>query len=301
MKTPVPLLRSMLPPLPALALALAGLGAGAASALSDSAFPYLEQAMTRVASAARLMNLADFTHAPGNSLFGAFMASGDRRTLTTGVRAGRSYLVIAAGDEDVTDLDLAVRSSSGDLLVEDDDTSAVALVRFTAAESGRINLEMCNYRSDASSFCTMVILEQGRDGGDLTLIEFSEALQNALRLANTTGLLGNTRFVSGGFCVFGGRLAQGADSCVYDFVLPPGRYVAVSAGSDRVLDADLTVVAQHRSGAPEGRVVAEDDAVDSTPICMFRAARGTAYAVTQKNYATLGSGGFLFTCLLEQP
>src|SRR5262249_17440351 len=149
----------------------------------------------------------------------------------------------------------------------DRDSSAVCVVPFTPLVSGRYTLRMKNYRSIAPGFCAMVLLRESSSGRG-SLQELAEALRNALVLSRTAGLF-SSQFADGNFCLFGGRLAPGQDTYLYNMHFEDGNYLLLSAGSAGVRDVDSAVLRQYRVDSEYGVNIAQDSSPDVVAVCKF--------------------------------
>ncbi len=74
---------------------------------------------------------------------------------TVQLTAGRSYILLAAGDNDTKDLDLDIQDSSGRVLAADTETSPVANVPFEPKVSGRytVRLRLYDSRNSVPCYC----------------------------------------------------------------------------------------------------------------------------------------------------
>jgi hypothetical protein len=262
-------------------------------------FPYLAQALSRVAAAGEVAKLEHFDYAPGNSLLGTCLRPDQSQRLRTWLQAGQRYLVIGAGDEDVLSLNLEARTDTGLTLDSDLHDDPVAVLDFRVPQTGWVTLEIKNRRGPRAGFCAMVILRETSGREHFSLVALAQALRNSLSLARVAGLV-STRFAEGNFCVFGGRLNQGEDTSLYNFNLNPGHYVAVAVGSDGVKDVDLSIVRQYRHGDASGTTIASDTDAAPVALCGFQARSGEDYCIGHKNcQAQPGDEGFVFTCLLQ--
>jgi len=269
-------------------------------AQQKTAFDYLSQALVNVISYSTVVNLLDYDYlSTGSSVFGVYLRSGQEHRLRISLTRGTEYVILGSGDEDIEDLDLwIIDEGSQQVVARDNDRDANPVLAFTAPTTGPYVITVRNYRSRAPSFCAMVILEKSGKG-DFSLAELAEAVQNVMRLSRTAGLFA-VGFAENAFCLFGGRVANGASNTLFDYSLSGGRYIAVGAGSNNVRDADLFIHEQHRQGNSAGREIAKDVDRDNTPVCIFEAQAGRHYAVTYRNHESAGtSGGFVFAVLLR--
>lgn len=264
--------------------------------MAENAFDYMSQSLAKVVYISTLLNLADYNYDGGNSLFGYYLEEGTERGLYYHFNQSTTYLLIAAGDDDVSDLDIAITTEEGKELVSDRDASPGAYVEFHPPHSGKFLINLKNYASRRTSFCSYVVLTD-TGSGKFSLDDLVEALQNALTIAQVRALIA-TQFPQNRMILFGGRYQEGQSNSVYDIGLEKGQYAFLGSGSNRISDVDITVVEQYRHQSLEGQQVCEDTEQDNTPICEFRADAGEEYALNLKNYASRGDG-FVFGVLLQ--
>ncbi|GAK50609.1 hypothetical protein U14_01842 [Candidatus Moduliflexus flocculans] len=261
-----------------------------------NAFDYMGQSLAKVVYLSTILNLANYDYNPGNSLFGYYLDEGTEHGLYYEFSRNANYLILAAGDDDVSDLDISVMTKDGEEIVSDRDASPGAYVEFRPPYSGQFLINLKNYDSDGISFCSYVILKES-GSGDFSLNDLVEALQNALTIAQVRALIA-TQFPRNRMILFGGRSQEGQSNSVYDIGLEKGQYVFLGSGSNRIRDVDITIAEQYRHQSPEGKHVCEDAENDNTPICEFHADSGEEYALNLKNYASRGDG-FVFGVLLQ--
>ncbi|MFQ5648552.1 MAG: hypothetical protein ACE5IY_01300 [bacterium] len=263
-----------------------------------SIFSYLEQALTKIITQSTIVNLANYDYVSGNCLFGVYLAKGSSHSLNMHFDKDVTYLVLAAGDDDIIDMDLALLSSAGTLLQKDTENDATPLLHFTPNYSGNMTLKISNYNSARAGFCVMVVLRQS-SSGNFSMYEIAQALDNVIKNAQITYLF-SSRFARGTFCLFGGRLSKGADTYLYNTQPPPGEYAMVGAGSNNLSDVDLFIVKQRQRDYISGTEIAKDTATDNHPLCTFTVYRDRYYLLKHKNYSSRGdSPGFVFSILLE--
>ena len=272
--------------------------ASTAPCRAENPFARVAEALSRVVGMSEVMNLGDYDYEDGNSMFGVWLQKSQSHSLRSYFQKGQTYLILAAGDSTIADLDLTVETERHELVVKDTEPDPAAAVEFTAQQSGRLLLVLKNYESATPGFAVMVVLRKSGTGR-FALDEIGEALGRALVLSRIASLA-NAEFATGNFCLFGGRLTKGGSTYIYNVRLPQGKYVLVSAGSANVNDVDAQVIVQHRTGDPAGTVVAKDDENAPVAVCPFEARADRDYRLEHRNYSTVtGGSGFVFSCLLR--
>jgi hypothetical protein len=264
----------------------------------ESIFDYLSQALTKIVASATIVNLANYDYVSGNCLYGVYLSEGESQSLIRHFEKGVDYYVLGAGDDDIIDMDLALLSTTGEVLIEDTDDDATPILQFTPNYSGKMTLKITNYNSTQDGFCVMVILRESYSG-NFSLYQIGEALDNVIQNSQVAYLF-SSRFARGTFCLFGGRLNERDGTYLYNMQPSPGRYALVGAGSDNISDVDLFVVRQRARGVTTGAEIAKDEETDNRPICTFTVYSGYHYLLRHKNYSSYRKlPGFVFSVLLR--
>ncbi|MFX0200704.1 MAG: hypothetical protein ACFFCW_31680, partial [Candidatus Hodarchaeota archaeon] len=146
----------------------------------QSIFDYLRQALTKIVASATIVNLANYDYVGGNCLFGAYLPEGESQSLSSHFEKGVDYYVLGAGDDDIIDLDLALLSTTGEVLQEDTDDDATPILQFMPNYSGNMTLKITNFSSVQDGFCVMVILKRSYSG-NFSLYQIAEALDNVIQ------------------------------------------------------------------------------------------------------------------------
>lgn len=273
--------------------------ASAGSALAGP-FEYLAQSLDRITQMASVVNLADYDYRASGSLYGYFLDPGADNGLITEFQAGREYLILAAGDEDVIDLDLVITDVHNRKRVHGADVlgDATPVVSFVPPRTGRFEIRLYNHVAVRPGFCSFVILEKTGQGS-FSLNEITEALTHVLVLSREFTDLYYSDLPRNNLILFGGRLSEGETQTTFDITLPTGLHTALASGSGRIHDVDVEVRQQYRANSKDGFIVGEDK--DDMPIAVAPfPTRGGNYSITIKNYESLGSG-FVFAVLLRNP
>jgi len=268
-------------------------------AIANDEFDRLNESVSTVVAAGALMNLVDYNFNSGNCLFGYSLDQGAEQSLTSYFYSNTDYVIIAAGESKVQDLDLKITDQDGmTTLFNDSDNSSVAVLTFRFSSSGRRKIVIKNYRSTGNSFCSFIVLAKtGTNNVNLTLV--SESLTNSLIFGTlTSALVDNYRFPHNKMVAFGGIYGQGAWDGIYNIGLATGTYAFLSAGSDNVSDMDAKVIKQYASDNQNGTVVAIDEKSDRFGLCAFSAYSSESYYLQSKNNTSNGNG-FALNLLLK--
>jgi hypothetical protein len=247
------------------------------AATRADAFDSLQEALVRVVGQAIRGNLANNDYDGSGCLFGYLLNAGAEKGMTRPFQAGRTYLILGAGDNDVSDLDMWITPEGQDQvrLVQDTDPDPVPGFRFTPPWSGKFTVHINNVQSRGPSFCCFVVLVQV-NRPTLAAIQMSEALDRAIALGRLRGLFAKS-FPQNGLVLFGGNFFQNDASSSYDLALPADKYVAMATGSANVQDVDLFITQQFRRGDCAGLPIAKDDGNDPTTICVFQSNGNSSY------------------------
>lgn len=260
------------------------------------AFEYLTQSLAKVVAMASLLNLADYDYNSGNSLFGYYLSEGSERGLRYSFEKNRSYVILAAGDDDIVDLDLSITDENGREILSDKNQEPMAFLEFRPKYSGTYVINIKNYESYQTGFCSYVVL-RNTGSGLFSLDDITEALQNALKLAQAGGIFAK-QFPQDRMVLFGGRYQEDDSNSVWDIGLESGRYMFLAAGSNNINDVDITVIEQYQLNNSSGETVCRDNESNDVAFCEFRAISRERYCLTLKNYDSQGSG-FVFGVLLQ--
>ncbi len=270
----------------------------APAACRADGFDSLQEALIRIIRPANLANLARFDYDGSGCLFGYLLDPGALKGMTRSFQAGRDYVILGAGDNDISDLDMWITPEGRDQvrLVQDTQPDAEPGFRFRPSWSGNFTIHINNVQSQGPSFCCFIVLV-GVAQPQFALLQLAEALDNSINLARLRGLFAKG-FPRNGLVLFGGKFGNNDASASFDLTLPAGKYVAISTGSNNVQDVDLFVRQQFRRGASSGSPIAQDIGNDNTPLCDFTAFDGPYYSITTKN-ARSQMPGFVFAVVLR--
>jgi hypothetical protein len=266
---------------------------------AETPFDYLQQSLVKVVAASTLINLTEYDYEYGNCLYGAYLEAGESKTLNKYFQAGVEYVILGAGDDYLSDIDLSATSNTtGGIMAIDDADDCLPIIRFTPQSSQWMGVKITNSDYFDPGFCVMVVLRK-TNSGNFSMYELAEALDNVI-VNSRVAYMFTSGFARDAFCLFGGSVKEGDGSYIYNVSLKSKSYLMVGAGSDNVEDVDIYAIRQNGYDVTEGVIEAEDTETNNHPFCIFDAQSGQSYLLKYKNYSSYGSKtGFVFTVLLE--
>lgn len=153
-----------------LVLVLLGLAAGpsnraSAQTLERATAKYSMQAMANLDALIKVENRLGYYFARNSLVLGGTWM--DKSNKYTGVLSfttepGRTYVIVAAGDNDARDLDLRITDRQGNVIKQDGATDATARVQFTLRNAREIVIQVRLYdsRDSLPCFCAFAMLER---------------------------------------------------------------------------------------------------------------------------------------------
>jgi hypothetical protein len=133
------------------------LGASAGAAYSQGPGRYFKEASDRLAPLIDKAAKDGYSFPPNAFTFGGSFIKKDTNSwvpvYTVQLVEGRTYVFLAAGDNDTRDLDIDIQDAAGKTLVSDTDTAAEAVVTFTPRVSGRYTVRLRLYDSEQGLPC----------------------------------------------------------------------------------------------------------------------------------------------------
>src|SRR6185503_7290248 len=83
-------------------------------------------------------------------VLGAFVDTGKMQSMTQSFTGGRTYALVGGGEDNATDVDIAIADSSGTVLVSDTQDDAMPLVKFVPPADGSYQIRLGLSKSTAS-------------------------------------------------------------------------------------------------------------------------------------------------------
>jgi hypothetical protein len=225
---------------------------------------YIIQAVDRAVTAGELVeNNSSWGYKDGACFLGGLITDGGTLSISVPFEAGRTYLLIAAGDDDAVDVDLKVVGRSGWTIAEDRDNSAAAVVEFRPSASGTADVEVTLYRSrENTSYCSLVLLSDR--GWALPLDSMTSSLAQVIAaygVLHQSGGADNVSIDRNVWSLVGAITRGGGTQNVTGLAVPEGTHAYFAATHLNRGDVDLRV----RQSA-SGRLVGEDLRADGFPI-----------------------------------
>lgn len=208
---------------------------------------YMAQSLDTCFNAAdRFLGETEYGYAPLISLVGTFMAEGERYPMVKNFAPNGNYVIIAAGDEDATDVDVRVLGPNGQVIAEDRDVSEIAIIDFNAGRGGQFRIEVDLYQADEPSFVSFVILQEGgwyipRREFDIAKEEMFGMCERMHAAAEKDGLFLQFNDGNGQATLFGGLLGGEEGTMLTNLNFGEGTAVIAAAGDSDVEDIDLVL------------------------------------------------------------
>jgi hypothetical protein len=243
---------------------LLAVAAAAPAARATDAIDYMTQATARVASAAQVAgDVANYGYIGEDCFLGAYLDQGsDVNFERSDMAAGQDYMLVAAGDDDATRVDIAVLQE-GVVVARSEQVEGRALLRFCPSGAGkytiRVRLAGC---SSSGSFVSLMTLK--KDGFTVPVSHLTSAAGHLLALCRRVDQRVRengcqTRFqdAHNQWCVFGSILKTGQSGGVAHLNPDAGDQIFLVAGDDdtrsvelRLADNDGSVLDHSRADEP---------------------------------------------------
>ncbi len=209
----------------------------------------------------------------GTCVMGTYLEGGTNIRMSRPFEANVSYAIVGGGDEDATDVDIAVLTSDGQLVKKDIETDNKPLVEFVPPADGNYQIVL-SLPSQTGSFAAVAIMRKG--GYNVPVKNLGESFGSTLRTAAAY-----SRRTGEAQGLAGLKFHAGGDWSLYSVVMNKGESIGFSgldldgthvvlAGSDGVArDIDLEV--KDASGNVAGRDVEKDN----QPVVVVNASPGS--------------------------
>lgn len=228
---------------------------------------FMSQAIDRVTkSVRRVTEKTQFGLDDGSSCFIAgYLATDTEIGSGIPLKAGVTYAFIGGGDDDVTDLDLYLKDSEGNVVARDVEKDSNPVIVFKPEADGRYRVTMKLVSGETkSSFCCYATL---RDGGfDVPASNLNTAYDRLITLCTAIDKkIGSAAFHDdeGEIALIGTILKEGETLTQSGIDLGKRRYVMCAATDGRAQDVDLKLI------DGDDDVVESDTADDATPILIY--------------------------------
>lgn len=240
---------------------------------------YMAQSLDTCFNAAdRFLGETEYGYAPQISLVGTYMSEGDIYPLIKNFEQNENYVIIAAGDEDATDVDVRLLDGNGNLIVEDVETDALAIIEFNVRRAGQFRIEVELFEAEQPSFVSFVILQEGgwyipRREFDIAKEAMFGMCENANEGAETEDGYVQFNDVPGQATLFGGLLGGEEGTTLTNLQFGNSDVLIVAAGDSDVEDIDLTLL------DGRNRELTADRLPDANPVLTYRTSSRERYNV----------------------
>lgn len=244
---------------------------------------YMLQAWaTTIGNAATLADESSYGFIDDICLTGAILNEDGSVRFRTSLEKSKQYVFIGGGDEDATDLDLRIKSASGTILEEDDETDNTPIVSFSPSYSGTYIIELELYSCSAVN--------------SFACVAFMEKYGNSVPVNNIKSV-GKKFFIAGGklseyysgmkfhdlpnqWCLYTAILDQGGYSQISNLDLGSENHVFYAVGDQNAEDIDLSIY--------DGSEWHSDTQTDAFPVVELRSYSYNAYKYKITNYDSDG-------------
>lgn len=261
---------------------------------------YMAQAIDEMLVAARVIGDETTLGYDDNGvcLVGCHLHPGDVYELNRPFAEGVEVVLLAGGDTDARDIDLAILDKNGNVLAEDTTTDRMAALTFTAPGSGNYTVRLALYKANRDAFCTFAVMR--RAGFDVPVINLATAREAFLRLCMGTAIQGaaigkETAFLAkpNQGAVFASVLAGGESATIRNLDLGDAPSVILAAGDTQTNDIDLRLMDEPRTG----EWIDKDP--DATPIVVATPSVQRSYTIEAINADPSGRAAFVLFGVLQ--
>ncbi len=250
---------------------------------------YMAQSLDTCFNAAdRFLGETEYGYAPQISLVGTYMSQGDVYPMLKNFERNGNYVIIAAGDEDATDVDIRVLDGNGNVLAEDMETDSLAVIEFNVDRDGQYRIEAELFEAEQPSFVSFVILQEG--GWYVPRREFDIAKETMFGMcagandgAEDNGLFVQFNDTPGQATIFGGLLGGEEGTMLTNLRFGDGDVLIVAAGDSDVEDIDLTLLDDR------DQELTADQLPDAKPVLTHTTSSQERYKVDISSEATQDS------------
>jgi serine/threonine protein kinase len=212
--------------------------APANSQRTETVNKYLNDAVIRVTNVADKVNILNFGYESGISIFGGWVEHKKDLQFDITLQAGVEYLILAGGDGDALDVDLAILDASGTVVAKDEETNPDAVVPFTPKATGRFTIKMILFDSKDKAPCVCVTCILKKDGWRVPVHNLDAAVGKMLKgmAAADKALIdqaGKRMYQGPGqWTFYGGVLKQGESMSMGKLNFGSGERRFIGAGDD---------------------------------------------------------------------
>ncbi|MEM8781473.1 MAG: hypothetical protein AAGE65_01335 [Planctomycetota bacterium] len=255
---------------------------------------YMMQAVAKTMGAGADASNRGYGFASGVSFLAGLCEVKEELRFTRSFTGGREYILIGAGDEDATDVDLSIHDADGRQIVADRLADSIPVVRFTPPRTGRYSLRLKLFSGKREAFCSVVILERNA-GFNVPLSNLAEASARffaSCAAVNQTHVRLAFHNSPNEWAMFGQVFRPGGKSTINNLFPEPGDGFVVAVGDDNANDLDLTLLTR------DGSVVRRDHQSTLVPVVEYDYRTRINRSVQTINHASDGNT-FVLTAMMR--
>jgi len=223
---------------------------------------------------------------------------GGESAISIPLEAGVEYCFVGAGDENATDIDIAIEDRMGNAVTKDTETDSTPVVFVTPTKSMSYTIRLQLYEAKRDSYCGLILL---RDGGwDIPQDNLTTAIVNCIESCVEQANAGGEVFFAdeeGEWALLGAMMQTDETRTWSSINLQDGEHRIVAGGDTQSEDIDLAVNREASSGRSEEQVASDTD-LDGTPAVSFVAESDELYTIEIENYDSKGPT-LIITAILE--
>ena len=259
---------------------------------------YMKQATTRTLATAKLMESMSSTLGFNNGLcfIGTLLkANGGSSSITVHLEGGTKYVFVGGGDDDVTDIDIAISNSYGTVLASDTKNDNYPIVEFTPTYTGTYTLKLLNY-TPKLAFCALAVLQEG--GVGLPVDNLDDTIDKIFHLCRNVnnGTSNKVWFLDedNQWCFYGYVLANTDYQTVNHIKMGSGTHYVMAAADGNASDIDACVM----NAAAEVEYSCDKEP-DATPIVKYNTNGYSDYGIKVTDAKSDGKT-FVLACILRE-
>lgn len=181
----------------------------------------------------------------GISILGAYLDAGKSIAFSTSFEAGAKYVLVAGGDNNADDIDVAI-TADGRTLAKDDSASATAVAGYQCTEDQDVRYVVTNSSRRRAMVCLTVLTDKGGWGLDESLQDKFLINCKAVTQALQSYHLGWAERRNS-WCLYGGVVRPGAELSMYSVPIPTGGFAAVAFHDTKCNKTKLAFAAEDGS------------------------------------------------------
>ncbi len=218
------------------------------------------------------------------SFLAGFIRKGDMTTFICPLYAGVEYALLAAGDDNATDIDIIITDETGSIVINDVSAAKNAIVFFKPTKTANYNIKVKLHGAiTPGCFCNLLVLT--KSGSYVSISDVTDAFINAIIASYTAwNANNNIKFydAAGEWCMYGALLDKGESTQIDNLFFSSKDHLFFAWGDSNTEDVDLTLKNQN------GVTVAEDKDQKQIAVFTYSTSSYQKYSLEFKNYNSKG-------------